>query len=86
MAVCVKPYMTVTEMRVFVCADVVPILLRLIFHRNFTPGPFKLGAAQVVVNVVAIVWLLFNVVSQCTLYFVYFRTINSCWHGGVVNM
>ncbi|CAL8461967.1 g1498 [Coccomyxa elongata] len=41
---------------------VVPILLRLIFHRNFTPGPFKLGAAQIGVNIFAIVWLVFNVV------------------------
>lgn len=51
----------------FAGADVVPILLRLIFHRSFTPGPFKLGAAQVVVNLTAIVWLVFNVVRHCPL-------------------
>lgn len=44
--------------------DVVPILLRLIFSKNFTPGPFKLGRAQPLINVIAILWLSFSVVRS----------------------
>ena len=45
-------------------ADAVPILLRLIFHKNFTPGPFKLGRAQPFINIIAIVWLTFSLVRR----------------------
>ena len=48
-------------------ADAVPIMLRLIFHKNFNPGPFKLGRAQPLINVIAISWLTFCVVSGAAL-------------------
>ncbi|EIE25067.1 amino acid transporter [Coccomyxa subellipsoidea C-169] len=56
----------------------VPILLRLIFHKNFNPGPFKLGRAQPLINVIAISWLTFSVVCFAlpTIYPVDVTTLN----------
>ncbi|EIE25066.1 putative GABA-specific permease [Coccomyxa subellipsoidea C-169] len=34
----------------------IPIVLRVVFRENFTPGPFRLGALQPAVNVLAVFW------------------------------
>ncbi len=38
-------------------ADGIPILVRVIEHRNFHPGPFQLGRWHLPINLAAICWV-----------------------------
>ena len=51
--------------RVGACADGIPIVLRVWKHKNFEPGPFKLGAWQLPVNLTAIAWVITSTVRRC---------------------
>ena len=46
------------------CADGIPIVLRVWKHKNFEPGPFKLGAWQLPVNLTAIAWIIMSTVRR----------------------
>ena len=47
----------------WVCADVAPIVLRLLKGRQLAPGPFTMGRLQPWVNVGALLYILFSTVS-----------------------
>lgn len=38
-------------------ADGIPILVRVINHKNFQPGPFRLGRWQLPINLAAVSWV-----------------------------
>lgn len=49
------------------CADGIPIVVRVWKHKNFEPGPFRLGAWQLPVNLTAIAWVIISTVGRsCT--------------------
>lgn len=45
-------------------ADAAPIVLRIIYKGNFTPGPFQLGALSTPVLLMACMSIAFNIVSN----------------------
>lgn len=45
------------------CADAVPIVLRIVYRQRFEAGPFKLGRLQPFLNVLALLWIALIVVS-----------------------
>lgn len=49
-------------------ADFAPILLRIIKRKTFVPGPFKLGRAQLCLNVLSLIWIAISLVSSTELY------------------
>ena len=46
------------------CADGIPIVVRVWKHKNFEPGPFRLGAWQLPVNLTAIAWVIISTVGR----------------------
>ena len=50
--------------RVCGCADGIPIVVRVWKHKNFEPGPFRLGAWQLPVNLTAIAWAIISTVRR----------------------
>jgi hypothetical protein len=41
-------------------ADGIPILVRVIKHKNFTPGPFNLGRWHLPINLAAVFWVVIS--------------------------
>ena len=49
------------------CADCVPILMRILFAHNFQPGPFNMSRFQPYLNIVTFVWIIFSTVQARSL-------------------
>lgn len=47
-------------------ADAIPIVLRVVFSQNFSPGPFQLGSLHTLINVAAVCWTGIGTVSAPT--------------------
>ncbi len=41
------------------CADAIPIFIRLLNNKSFEPGPFNLGMAGIVISWIAVIWVCF---------------------------
>ncbi len=46
------------------CADAVPILLRIVFRRRFESGPVRLCVLQPWLSILALMWIVFIVVRS----------------------
>jgi hypothetical protein len=45
-------------------ADGIPIVVRVIKHKNFKPGPFRLGSWQLPINLAAVFWVITSSVRK----------------------